>query len=119
MIEHEQADRGRKIALAAGGIDSRDHFRQRRAADRRNLLQRLPKRVFKTDARLVTRNHDRTFDHRTLDHESSPDSRRRPSSSRARFNSAVFTSWRAASERPKRTRFEAAFAVRSARAFAL
>src|SRR5262249_44573555 len=95
MIEHEEADRRRQIALVARGVDSGDELRKRSVADRGYLLQRIPERVLEADAGLVTGNDDRAFDHRAF-HASSPVLRRRPSRSRARLIFSALTNSRSA-----------------------
>ena len=84
VIENEQADRGRQIAVAAIGVDRGHHVRQRQLPAVRDLLQSFPERVFETDAGLVTRNDDRAFDNRRF-HRPSPGSIRCRSRSRLAF----------------------------------
>src|SRR6266478_3902472 len=59
VVEHEQADRRRQIALLAGSVDLANQLGQRHAACRRNLLHAVPERRLETDARLVAADHDR------------------------------------------------------------
>lgn len=55
MIEHEQPEGRRKIAVLALSIDAGYQIGQRRAAALGDFLQALPKGVLKADARLVPR----------------------------------------------------------------
>src|SRR5258707_478052 len=75
VVEHEQADRRRQIALLAGTVDLANQLGQRHAACRRNLLPAVPERRLETERRLVAADHDpplraraflqwRTYEHR-------------------------------------------------------
>src|SRR5215475_7969121 len=59
VVEHEQADRRRQIALLAVRVDFANQFGQRHAELLGNLLHTCPERRFETDAGLVAADHDR------------------------------------------------------------
>ena len=59
VVEHEQAERRRQIALLAVGVDPPDQLGQRHAAPLRNLLHAIPERLFEADAGLVAADNDR------------------------------------------------------------
>ena len=61
VVEHEQADRGRQVALLTIGVDLANHLGQRHAALVGNLLHAVPERLFEADAGLVAANHDRAL----------------------------------------------------------
>src|ERR1700681_1872604 len=50
VVEHEQADRRRQVALLAGCVDLADQLGQRHAAYPGNLLHAAPERLFEPDA---------------------------------------------------------------------
>ena len=64
VIEHEQPDRRRQIAVMAFGVDAGDQIGQGHIAIVGDVLQALPERILKTDAGLVVGDHDRSFDNR-------------------------------------------------------
>ncbi len=71
MVEHEQPDRGRQVAVAAVGVDGGHLFGQRQLMAVGDFLEALPERVLEADARFVTGDDDRAFDHRRF-HRSPP-----------------------------------------------
>ena len=73
VIEHEQPDRRRQIAVAAVGIDRRHKLGQSEAAIVGDFLEALPERVFETDAGLVSSDNDGALDNRRF-HRRSPGS---------------------------------------------
>src|SRR5450759_4176744 len=93
VVEHEQADRRRQIAMAAIGVDRGHQIGQRYLAAAGDFLQALPERVFQTDAGLVARDHDRAFDNRRF-HRPSPLSIRCRSRSRLAFACCAASSLR-------------------------
>src|SRR4029077_7499827 len=62
VVEHEQPDGCRQIAVRASGIDLGDQVRQCLVAADGDLFQSLPEGVFKADAGLVTGDDDRALD---------------------------------------------------------
>jgi len=61
VVEHEQADRRRQIALLAVRVNFANQLGQRHAELLRNLLHACPKWLFETDAGLVAADHDRAL----------------------------------------------------------
>jgi len=61
IIENEQTNRGRQIALLAIAVDLADQFGQRHVAQPGDFLHAVPECLFEADAGLVTRDHDRAF----------------------------------------------------------
>src|SRR5215475_2654385 len=61
VVEHEQADRRRQIALLAVRVNFANQLGQRHAELPGNLLHACPKRLFETDAGLVAADHDRAL----------------------------------------------------------
>src|SRR5215475_4185377 len=61
VVEHEQADRRRQIALLAVRVNFANQLGQRYAELLGNLLHACPKRLFETDAGLVAADHDRAL----------------------------------------------------------
>jgi hypothetical protein len=59
MVEHEQPDGRRQIAVWASGIDLGDDVRQCLVALDGDLLEPLPEGVFKANAGLMTGDNDR------------------------------------------------------------
>src|SRR5882724_3942912 len=68
VVEHEQADRRRQVALLAGCVDLADQLGQRHAAYPGNLLHAAPERLFEADAGLVAADNDRALHHGRLIH---------------------------------------------------
>jgi hypothetical protein len=66
VVEHEEANGGRQIAVLPLPIDRCHQFGQSQVPLPGNGLQTTPKFVFKADARLVAANNDRTLDNRRL-----------------------------------------------------
>ena len=62
VVEHEQANRGRQIALPAIAVDLVDQLRQRHAAQAGNLLHAVPECLLEADAGLVPGDDDRPLD---------------------------------------------------------
>ena len=62
VVEYEQADRRRQIALLARLVDLTDNHRQRCLLGLRDFLQATPEAIFKAHAGLVSINDDGTFD---------------------------------------------------------
>src|SRR5215510_8773486 len=75
VVQHEQANRRRQIALLTIAVDLADQLRQRHVARARNFLHAVPECLFEADAGLVTGNDNRTFDDGRL-HDASPSSSR-------------------------------------------
>src|SRR5580692_1464169 len=62
VVEHEQPDRRRQIAVGASGIDLGDEVRQCLVAADGDFLEPSPEGVFKADAGLMTGDNDRALD---------------------------------------------------------
>src|SRR5262245_61358361 len=71
VVEHEQANRRRQIALLAIAVDFADQLRQRHVARAGDLLHAVPEGLFEAEAGLVAGDDDRTFDDGRL-HDASP-----------------------------------------------
>src|SRR5581483_9241097 len=63
VIEHEQTNCRRQIALPTAAVDLADQLGQRLATLTGNLLHAAPEWLFQADAGFVARNHNRAFDH--------------------------------------------------------
>ncbi len=61
VVEDEQADRGRQVAVVTIGVDLANQLGERHAALVGNLLHAIPERLFEADAGLVAANHDRAL----------------------------------------------------------
>src|SRR5438105_9092347 len=107
VVEHEQANPRRQIAVAAVLVDRGDQLGQRHVAAARDLLQRNPERIFEADTGLVTGDHDGAFDHWRF-HRSSPVSTRCWSSARRTLASRAASSLRSVLLRPWSRRLVAA-----------
>src|SRR5207244_7690103 len=66
VIEHEQTDGGRQVAVLALGVDRVNETGQARVAATGDLLQPFPERILKADAGLVAGNDHRAFENRRL-----------------------------------------------------
>jgi hypothetical protein len=64
VLEHEQPDRRRQIAVQAFSVDAGDQVRQGYIAIVGDIFKALPERILKTDAGLVVGDDDRSFDNR-------------------------------------------------------
>src|SRR3954463_8812640 len=64
MIQHEQPDGGRQIAVPTLRIDRCNEIREGHVATPGDLFQSFPESIFQTDARLVTSDDDRALDNR-------------------------------------------------------
>src|ERR1700756_3394650 len=62
VVENEQANRGRQIALLAIAVDLADQLRQRHAAQAGNLLHAVPEGLLEADAGLVPGDDNRPLD---------------------------------------------------------
>jgi hypothetical protein len=63
VVEHIQADCGRKVPRLSGLVDIRDEVREVAILRDGNILQSIPEFGFGTHARLMTRNDDRSFEY--------------------------------------------------------
>jgi hypothetical protein len=63
VLEHEQPNRRRQIAMLALGVDGTHELRQVDMAIVRDPSECVPKDVFKADTGLVTAHHQGSFDH--------------------------------------------------------
>jgi hypothetical protein len=63
MVENENPNGGRKIALLPRSIKRSDEIRSRHLSTARDLLEARPEVVLKADARLVTAYHDGSLFH--------------------------------------------------------
>ena len=75
VVEDEQPDRRRQIAVLAFLVDRRHEIGQRYVAADRDFLKSVPESILKTDTCLVTCNHDGSFDNLAF-HSRSPVSSR-------------------------------------------
>ena len=107
VLKHEQTNRRREIAVVPATVDRCHQIGQGHIPGTRNLLEPLPKRIFQTDARLVSGDDDRSFNDRRL-HSRSPGSIRAASSVRRAFSARAVSSARSLFVRPKAKRFSAA-----------
>ena len=64
IIEYEQSNSRREVAVLAFGIDRGDQISQRHLAARSYILQSSPERVLKADTRLVAPDHDGALNNR-------------------------------------------------------
>jgi hypothetical protein len=63
MLEHEQPNGRRQIAVFALLVDVADQLRQMNAALARNIPQRVPEQILQADAGLVTPNDNGPLNH--------------------------------------------------------
>ena len=66
VVEHKQANGGREIPRLSGLVDIRDQIREAALLRGGNILQRIPELCFGTNARLMTRYDDRSFEYGRL-----------------------------------------------------
>src|ERR1700738_2607524 len=107
IVQHEETNRRRQIALLAVAVDLAHQFGQRHVSQSRNFLHAIPERLFEADAGFVTGDHDRAFHHGRFHDASSPSMRCWSSTSLARV---VRRSSRTRSDlvRPNRARLASA-----------
>src|SRR3984957_20539938 len=114
MVEHEQPDGRRQIAVRTSCIDLGDEVRQRLVAADGDFLEPSPEGVFKADAGLMTGDNDRALDDWRF-HCLSPVSTRCRSRLRWALSLRDRVAVRSALVRPWTTRFVAAFCSASRR----
>src|SRR5688572_19140473 len=107
MIEHEQSDRRRQVAVQAFGIDGSHQIGEGHVPIVGDILESLPERVLKTDAGLGIGDHNRSFGNREL-HRRSPGSIRWLSSVWRSLSRSAAVSARCRLEAPLAWRFSAA-----------